>query len=111
MKNFFKLFWIFILIIPGLAFSQIVPGDTIINEFAVNYFDGTLQALGDTAFVSVAGLTLATGNAYASWGKVGATNVPLGALYVKEIGNGYVRVRSNSDEQVNLPIVVTVTKW
>jgi hypothetical protein len=36
MKNFFKLFWIFILVIPGLAFSQIAPGDIIINEFAVN---------------------------------------------------------------------------
>ncbi|MDI6779656.1 MAG: hypothetical protein QME25_05625, partial [Bacteroidota bacterium] len=36
MKKYLKLFWIFILVIPGLAFSQIVPGDIIINEFAVN---------------------------------------------------------------------------
>lgn len=36
MNKFLKIFWIFILIIPGLVFSQVVPGDVIINEFSVN---------------------------------------------------------------------------
>ncbi|MDP2208289.1 MAG: T9SS type A sorting domain-containing protein [Bacteroidota bacterium] len=36
MNKFLKLFLIFILVIPGLVFSQVVPGDVIINEFSVN---------------------------------------------------------------------------
>lgn len=76
----------------------------------VNYYNGTLQAAGDTAFIAVSGLE-SVGKAVANWGVVGGTNVPLGVLYIKEIGNGYVRVRSNADEQVNLPIIVTITEW
>jgi len=76
----------------------------------VPYYNGTLKAAGDTAFVAITGID-GSSHAYASWGNVGATNVPLGALYIKEIGTNYIRIRSNSDEQVDLPIVVTVTGW
>ncbi len=40
MKKLMKLFWVFVFIIPGLALSQVLPGDIIINEFTVNNTTG-----------------------------------------------------------------------
>lgn len=36
MKKYLQLLLLSLLIIPGLAFAQVVPGDVIINEFSVN---------------------------------------------------------------------------
>jgi hypothetical protein len=94
----------------GSLHSILVNTDGANWSIKIPHRNGTLQAAGDTAFIAVTGLE-SGGKAFASWGVVGGTDVPLGTLYIKEIGNGYVRVRSNADEQVNLPIIVTITEW
>jgi hypothetical protein len=66
--------------------------------------------------VSIAGLS-ATGRVLPAWGLNDQADPsanyspPLGALFISEVGNGYVDVRSNTEESVDRRIVLHVYKW
>lgn len=93
---------------PGSANTVLQSNGTAWSAKQI-YYTGTINSTNDEVDVNITGLS-ASSVVYANWGK-SVTGVPLGVLYVVSTGTNTCKIRSNSDEQYNHNIVVTVVSW